>query len=303
MEDNFIRKIFTRYVRGSASSDERKTVHAWYAALERNEQPDDTAAAQKQVWNTIETKLKQQKQIIWFRAAAALVFTISIAGVWLLSRPNEPLPSFTMIQTDSRARQQFELADGTQLTLNKNSRVKISNQVEHSRQVELIEGEVFFEVARDEARPFTIQTGKIKTEVLGTSFNIRAYQQLEHITVSVVSGKVKISGSAGQSYILTKNQALVYNKQDSTFSSHETKPAIGWMNGNIVLDNSSFTEMAVEMKNAYGVTVITTDSKIRTGKYTAHLDTTLTAQQAMEVLAAIHSLRVTTKQDTLMVHD
>ena len=89
-----------------------------------------------------------------------------------------------------------KLPDGSMVKLNANSRISyLSNFGNDSRDLQLT-GEAFFEVQRDESRPFKIFLGDLEVEVLGTSFNVNAYPDQHAASVAVRTGKVAVSNSA-----------------------------------------------------------------------------------------------------------
>ncbi|RYZ95824.1 MAG: hypothetical protein EOP47_25055 [Sphingobacteriaceae bacterium] len=88
------------------------------------------------------------------------------------------------------------LGDGTKIWLNGGSKLKYPETFRGKLREITIEGEAFFDVAHDADHPFIVHTGDITTQVLGTSFNIKAYPDEQLLKVDVVSGKVGIVPSA-----------------------------------------------------------------------------------------------------------
>ena len=90
----------------------------------------------------------------------------------------------------------------------------------------LLKGEAFFDVTKDKDRPFIISTSKLTVKVLGTSFNVIAYEGAKEISVAVKTGKVSVAKSsreiikapASDEVILTPNQEVIYNTAKEYFS-------------------------------------------------------------------------------------
>ncbi len=114
--------------------------------------------------------------------------------------------------------QSLTLEDGSKVILGKESSIRYPVKFDvHLRQVYL-EGEAFFEVKRDEKKPFVVYSGGLVTRVLGTSFNIRSVAATGKVEVEVVSGSVSVyentkgKSSRSDAVILTPNQRIVFEK-------------------------------------------------------------------------------------------
>jgi len=92
--------------------------------------------------------------------------------------------------------------------------------------VVFLDGEAFFEIERDASRPFVVYTKNLATKVLGTSFNVKAFQGEKNVTVEVKTGKVSVYAyrdeqadlSKTDAVILTPNQKVVYDKEENRLS-------------------------------------------------------------------------------------
>lgn len=108
------------------------------------------------------------------------------------------------------------LPDSTHVWLNEDSKIAYASDFNSDERRVTLSGEAFFEVRRDEERPFIVQTGQSETRVLGTSFNVRAYEDEETIEVAVESGKVKFSAiedGNSESLFLRRNERSIYDKE------------------------------------------------------------------------------------------
>src|SRR5690606_16062600 len=108
----------------------------------------------------------------------------------------------------------FTLADGPTAPRTGGSELRYPEACyDESRTVEL-HGEAFFEVTKDRHRTFVVKTGELETKVLGTTFNIQAFDALANIVVSLVTGKIAVQvhseGKDGHVILLEPNEELVY---------------------------------------------------------------------------------------------
>ena len=127
----------------------------------------------------------------WLRVAAAVLLLV---GVWSLLRVFLPPSQLQMVTVTAGAeRQQTTLPDGSKVWVNRHSTLSYAaNFNEKVREVQL-QGEAFFEVKKDQGRPFTVLANETRTQVLGTSFNVRAYGAEDSVEVAVVTGRVAFS--------------------------------------------------------------------------------------------------------------
>jgi transmembrane sensor len=131
----------------------------------------------------------------WLRIAAAIVL-VAVSGFivnYLISDHS------IVIET---AKEEITLPDGSRVTLNANSRISFASEFNTATREVTLEGEAFFDVTRNPQKPFIINAREAKVEVLGTSFNVRAYQAQENLEVVVQTGTVKVSVAEVQKEVM-----------------------------------------------------------------------------------------------------
>lgn len=133
-----------------------------------------------------------------------------------------------------------------------------------------LSGEAFFNVKRNEDRPFLVYSNEVVTQVLGTSFTIKAYEHEKEITVAVKTGKVSVyanppgklmTGATGQkAVILAPNQQIVYNRRNSIVVKQLVKePEIILPNSNLFkmrFDEVPVTKIFKVLEENYGVEIV-----------------------------------------------
>jgi transmembrane sensor len=216
-------ELLTRYIVGEVSSDERLAVEKWilldqknnkvyldmkrvWELGERTKQPKDIDI--DQAWATFVSRRAEKsttpnvsisiKRKMGWAVAAVVLLSISVSAYFLgvSDRDSMHLQTFSNTQRDS-------LPDGSVVTLNRNSALTYHETwFGKNRQVKLTNGETFFEVRRDEERPFVIEAGKSKITVLGTSFHVR--QEEGSTEVIVASGSVRVQ--VGTQVVVLKPQ-------------------------------------------------------------------------------------------------
>ncbi|GGI23379.1 FecR family protein [Pedobacter mendelii] len=153
----------------------------------------------------------------------------------------------------------LDLSDGTKITLNANSTIKLPKVFGSKKREVFLIGEAFFEVSKDKSRPFTVNANGTKTVVLGTKFNVSAYGTKPDVSVALIEGSIEISANAGRDKMLlrpsematffTKNKTLIR----TGFDQHEVT---SWRTGQIIFRNANFKTIAEKLKNSYGIKLI-----------------------------------------------
>lgn len=318
MDVQQIKEIFKRYLTHKSSPAENKAIDAWYDKLDDEMPPSPDSKVERQtkdeIWLSILPELNHHSVAVrrinytWLKVAAILLLVSSAGLIFLkLNNNSEKRPAlatkgYTAISTGIGQRKQINLSDGSVITLNSGSAIRISNNFKSARNVIIDDGEAYFEVRHDNSLPFIVKSGGITTQVLGTAFNIRAYRALHVLTVGVLSGKVGVMLNHKPTQFLVKNQQLVFNKSLEKISrSSLDKQTLAWQQGNMVLSDAGFAEMAVLMEKNYGLHISTNDQRVQSNRFTTTLNTTMPALKALEVIAAIHHLKIKQRRDTIEI--
>ena len=157
----------------------------------------------------------------------------------------------------------LHLSDGTIIKLNSGSKISYPRQFKDGLREVRLEGEAFFEVAKDKKRPFTVLTGDVTTTVLGTSFNIKAVENTDQIQVAVVTGKVEVKSNIVSSenesekwVYLEPNSQAIFNRQTQELSKSAYDPmlVLSWKEGVIYFEEADFEEIVEVLEKWYGIT-------------------------------------------------
>lgn len=210
--ENRINHIIARVLSGESSSDDILSLSEW---LNENEKNRDEFRRLKNYWDAdvafkhsvapafsadkLQQKINVQRRQtarrqLWRNAipliaAACLLFIFSTA--LFLYNTNDRISEHYTLLTDEHT-SNFTMEDGTIITLNKNSRLSYSDKYgKDSRNVKL-EGEAYFEVAKDPSKPFQVEMNGASITVLGTHFNVKADAESDDITATLVEGSIRI---------------------------------------------------------------------------------------------------------------
>jgi ferric-dicitrate binding protein FerR (iron transport regulator) len=204
---------------------------------------------------------------------AAAVTLLLLCTILLVSRPGNTLLQ-TLSQREVRADslRELRLPDGTLVWLNRRSTLRYPRWFGGSAREVYLEGEAFFAVEKDARRPFRILAGRAVTEVLGTSFNVRAYPEAQAVEVVVASGKVRLGGEStpDRAVQLTAGWTGTYQTSTGHTSRHpRTDPNyLSWKTGRLVFENTPAAEVLAALGRHYGITVTLQNQEIANHRVT-----------------------------------
>ncbi|MBW8685130.1 FecR family protein [Chitinophaga rhizophila] len=235
------------------------------------------------------------RSIRWHVLAAAASLLAVIGGLWSTRghRHHDNKELVSEISTRHGSRSTVTLPDGSTVYLNVGSKLTYDYGQDNSRQV-VLEGEAFFDVLKDEQRPFIIHTRKMDITVLGTTFNVRAYEEDKTVETSLIQGKVEVTikGDIPKKVILSPNQKLVlqndqqpkpapavpvaiqhdkapYRLEEVTVNPSDSLVAeTAWKENCLVFNNERFEDIALKMERWYDVQMVFEDATIAESRFT-----------------------------------
>lgn len=163
---------------------------------------------------------------------------------------------FNTISTPRGGQYQVTLPDGTQVWLNAASSLKFPTSFNgNSRQVEL-NGEAYFEVAKNKAMPFNVMVRQTEVTVLGTHFNINAYSDEKSINTTLLEGSVEFSTGTVKKLLHPGQQSVFINASQDVFVKHvDVNQVIAWKNGFFEFDNTDLQTIMRQIARWYDVDV------------------------------------------------
>jgi transmembrane sensor len=196
--------------------------------------------------------------------------------------PDDKGAVYNAIVTPRGGQYQLQLPDGTRVWLNAASRLKypVSFIGLSSRSVELT-GEAYFEVARDESRPFIVKNNGLEVKVLGTDFNVNAYSEESFREVTLLKGAIKVNNTLlkpGEQAQLSKTGKLVIGKGDVEAAS--------WKDGTFKFADTDLNVVLRELGRWYDLDIIYMNG-IPDRKFTGYIDRRLSADQALDILKVL----------------
>lgn len=212
--------------------------------------------------------------VLFVGLAFAVLFILSQAG---LDPSNEIvrttiLPEIITKSTPKGRKFRMTLEDGSFVHMNSVSNITYPNKFDSEvREIE-IKGEAYFNIKRDESRPFKIKVKDYQVQVLGTAFNIKAYKDEEDFSVTVESGSVKVvlDGEGKNTAVLEKDQKLIFNPKTNITEIVEVESSkdLSWREGILRFESTPMSEVEKTLERWYGIDLVISNREIYQKSFT-----------------------------------
>jgi transmembrane sensor len=221
---------------------------------------------------------------LWKRLAMAATFLLFAVGIWFFMQKNtpsvsDPILASKKVQTVFQQRKQVTLPDGSLVTLNADSKLRIAeNWGDASTREVWLEGEAFFEVTKKPntgAAKFIVHTNQLDVEVLGTAFNVKARRGSTEVVLQ--SGKVNLKKLDKTIIEMKPNERVqiidnqLINAAEIVPQKVETEKFTAWTNGKIIFDNTPLSDIVNAIEDHFGYKVNVVNKELLETRYTGEL--------------------------------
>ncbi len=297
-QDQTIDDLLAKYLADETDNHESDTIGEWMSASEDNQKTFDHSKIiwegakniqhQRTVdvdaaWEKLNIGASKKEEVIenqdikpiqklnWVNSFLKIAAVLAVVfGLWFFAAKQFATPQNDVLTFKSEGVSVEKiLPDGTKILLSKNSTITYPKAFEgETREINLT-GEAFFDVHHDAAHPFIIHTQGTDVRVLGTSFNVRAYDA--QVQVVVKTGKVQFSKN-NHKVILTKGQkAEILANVDTIIKSEvaEEKEVVKEKLNSFVFNKLPLGEVAKSLSEKFNIEIVFTNDKIKDCKLTA----------------------------------
>lgn len=208
--------------------------------------------------NKTGNKPENGTKFLRFAVAASVSAIVIVSLLLIVNTVFTPKPEVISIierSTEKGQRSNLILKDSTRIKMNAQSSLRFPKKFSDDIKEVYLEGEAFFDVKRDENRPFIVHVGDLDVKVLGTSFNIRYYPNEETLDISLVSGKVEVIRNGNVELTLTPNTEAILARSTGqlTKSSFDPYFKLAWKEDIIRFNKASFDEIVAVLERWYNV--------------------------------------------------
>ncbi len=189
------------------------------------------------------------------------------------------------------------LSDGTKVFLNSMSRLVFPVRFSGNRREVTLEGEGYFEVKKNEEHPFIVQVNEMQIQVLGTSFNVKAYQDEQNVYTTLVEGSVRINTGEGQlnpEYTLEPDQQAVFDKRNATVSVQNVDAAqyMQWTTGRYIFADQPLDEIMKTLSRWYDFTFRYSDESLKEMRFEGGLNKYESIEPVLDIITRTGKVKV-----------
>lgn len=211
----------------------------------------------KRVEKVIPRKVISIQRLYQYAAVACVVFVVSIgiSYYWGETHVN-PNSKTEQVYTCLNGKSKVYLPDGTEVWLHNNTTLTYGNDFQHHNRLVRVSGEAYFEVTRDEKKPFIVQTQGMQVVVHGTKFNVEANENKTESRVSLIQGSVSLETSS-EKLMMKPGDVAIYNriKNQLAVASGNVAFEKSWANDQLYISNQSLGEVCRFLSKWYNVKI------------------------------------------------
>ncbi len=197
---------------------------------------------------------------------------------------------YNTMTTTKGKQYQLQLSDGSKIWLNAASSVTYPTSFTGTERKISITGEAYFEIAHDAKKPFTVSTNGMEIRVLGTHFNVNAYDDEENTSTTLLEGSIKIINQHTAS-LLKPGQQLQLNKDGKIklVNDADVQEAVAWKDGLFVMKKAGIASIMRQIARWYDVEVSYTDG-IPPGRISGDIPRNMNLSKVLQVmeLSGVH---------------
>ena len=317
-------QLLLKSLSGTISPEERETLTAWINQSKENKKlaedftilwkhsKNDTLPENfqtKEEWQKLEaaiqkTELPRGKEIIlkrhvpWLKIAASVTLLAVCSGLlYVLFFSQE-----TILKESHDTIVEVVLPDGSEVWLNRNSRLTYQDDFNKENRLLKLEGEAFFDVRKNPQKPFVVQTGKAQIEVLGTSFNVEAYTGSTETEIFVVTGLVSFSNLSDSKALTVKpgEAGVLKNENLSVISQGQQLNALAWKENRLIFKKATLSEVVGVLEKYFNVDIEVKNENVLRCRFTGSFDKP-SLSEIIEALGVSLDLNIVEQRNVYLV--
>ncbi len=322
-----IDSIIQKYLQGKSSEEENQQLHQW---IQQSPENKKRLLAEKDIWDTyafhsnlknyeihpeleiLKKRLKPAKlsrtislnKILKIAAILLVTFGLGWASQYIPFAGSNQTAEVTMqgIFVPKGQVNQVFLADGTRVWINSETKLTIPSIFENGKRVVKLSGEAFFEVAKDKKRPFRVEVNGQQIEVLGTSFNVRAYDNSNEIETTLETGQIQLH-IGNQTMLLNPGEQSLFNKAEKQLVISKVNPVTfsSWKDGRFEFQNEDLIEVFKVIERWYDVEISADESYFRGMRFSGVIKRNKDARHFLELLNLTVPIQYEIKADKIRI--
>lgn len=301
MDKEQVQQLIIKYKNGLCTEDEIQLLFQWIdeEGIGKTDYLFEDHAAENTLKEEVRANIKQRlftvkstpvfyKMQFWLKIAAVLLVIGTISILIIQNVNKNEAEVYTTIYNPPGHVKTVILPDGSKAFLNAATTIRFQHGFSHKTRKVILTGEAYFEVVHNPEKPFVVFTRNIRTQVLGTSFDVKAYHNDSNIKIGVISGKVGVMLNRS-SLMLTPDQTASYNAKTGKLLKSQLEDASSlkmWTSGQLIFRNETMDDISRILTRRYDVSIIIQNEQVRKEILNARFDKNESLENVISVLCA-----------------
>lgn len=280
--------LLFKFFEGKSSLDEEKKIREWMEESNTNFNCFMKTRREYDIQilsgsNVIASNKKKLIPLQWIVGAAATIIILIIGGIYLFNIENN-IEQYNTIIVPAGQRINLILSDNTNLWLNANTEFRYPTEFSKKNRTVYLDGEAYFEVSKDENKPFIVKTSKGDVHVTGTSFNVEAYSKFDNFVTSLFEGGVDIYIKDNKSVTLFPNELGILENNQFLIKNITNNDHYLWKDGLISFRNKGIEEILISLEKYFDIEIQINTSNLPQHTYTGKFRHSDGVEYALRVL-------------------
>jgi transmembrane sensor len=326
-KDNDIWEVISSVLQKETSQEEKHLFDKWisensgnrevFEVLNRMGYTGDTEhmMAEKdkifeKIMNKAETTGRRKKiRMLQYLSAASVALLLGV-GIWFYTNSHgDTTGALAETRVPYGKQSKIVLSDGTVVNLNSGSLLRYPSTFKGQkiRKVTL-EGEAYFEVAKDKTHPFVVNAGSVDVKVLGTHFNVKAYADEGRVTTTLLEGAIsiaKVAEPAEKPLLVNPDQQVVFNKNTGMFQVQHVDASLyaGWTEGQYYFDNDSLTFIVKQLERNCNIKIAIRSEFLKSQIFSGSASKEDNIFQILDMMKNYRSFAYKTYKDSIVLFE
>ena len=218
-----------------------------------------------------EKENRRRKFYLWFARVASVILLLLMTGlsVHYYTMSQMIMPDM-IVSVEKGQKANVVLPDGSKVWVNSDSRLSYGSRFNQKERVLSLEGEAYFEVTPDKDRPFIVETDELAVRALGTSFNVKSYEEEKDVSTVLMTGKVEVTSDYDR-LVLNPNERIVFNKQTGHMEKstvENTGDYINWKYNALTFNGETFENIVHTLERYYNTRIVFESETLKKYRFT-----------------------------------
>jgi transmembrane sensor len=223
------------------------------------------------------------------------------SGTLVYQDENKPVAEQLLV-TPRAATFKVTLADGTTVWLNAGSSLRFPSRFDGAERLVELQGEAFFDIAKDTKHPFIVTTTGMRVQALGTSFDVKAYKEERQAKATLITGAVQVNAGERKE-VLKPGEQVIYEHEKQRFNTvtADTRQVLGWKDKQFIFGGTSTGEVMQEIGRWYDVDIVYENGFTGEDLYHGEISRTVTLSKLLEMMQTTGAAQFRMQGKTLYV--